>query len=257
MRRALAATVVLCSCLNPQLMSTEETVDASVPPPIRKVYFVMELGPRTSELQAAVSRLATTFAQGASDSRPTFSAEFTGTFYLPDPDRTTELTALSNTFAAPDVFAATVVTPALDLDAQAASPRFELPKQQISNDLAHSPERTQYRVVVLTRSGDTDCAGGTAMAACAAWLQNGTPDLAGCSACQLDSEARDLRGLLELQEAHRLLIQPVWVHSSSDDDGGQRLALEALAREGGTKLVETDVSMLDSALQSLDYGPTH
>lgn len=112
--------------------------------------------------------------------------------------------------------------------------------------------RTRYVVVVVFSSADTSCANPIFNAGidpkCNAFL----PDEAACSACELTAVATQLKDLAEQYNAGEVSIQPVYVRTVPDPAISAMAA--AIARAGGTSVVETDPQNLKAALNSLNYA---
>lgn len=113
--------------------------------------------------------------------------------------------------------------------------------------------RTRYLVVQVILSADTSCANpifnpGIA-ARCNAFLPTNPAE---CSACELARVTEEVRALADRYGAGEVTIQPVYVRTSPDIV--TRYQAAAIARAGGTELIETTPDALERALASLNYA---
>lgn len=112
--------------------------------------------------------------------------------------------------------------------------------------------RTRYLVVLVMYSADESCANTDFNAnidpACDAFVKLTPPDFNQCSSCELTRRTEDLRKLAAQYGAGEVSIQPVYVRSVADP--GARYQAAAIARAGGTELIETDPSNLKTVLNS-------
>ncbi len=116
--------------------------------------------------------------------------------------------------------------------------------------------RTRYLVVLVIWSADRSCANPDFNAGidaeCNAFIMGGTPDFNQCSACELTRRTEDLRKLAAQYGAGEVTIQPVYVRTTPDLSA--RFQAAAIARAGGTELIETDPSNLKNTLNSINYS---
>lgn len=248
--RAAALGLVLAACGSSPIVPIDDP-DAGPPdagpsaaPPIRKVLFALEASAAVDELQRASADTAARF-----ETEPKFGAVFYGDTAM----------AREPLFEPPASFQQSVklTAPSFAMPLRPAA-ALRLAGELIASDLAASgPDaaRTHYRVILLTRDGDMSCQAIVGISPeCAAYLHAQPPDLTACSRCELSRATRALRATLELRDAPRILVQPVWIRTM--EHAGQRYSLQALAREGGTRLIEVEPSGLPAALAGLDFGPS-
>jgi hypothetical protein len=114
--------------------------------------------------------------------------------------------------------------------------------------------RTRYYVVLVMRSEDSSCNNSVFNAGidpqCDAFAQAG--DFARCGECELAKVTEQLRQLAVRFNAGEVTVQPVVIRSASDDL--LRFQANAIARAGGTELVETAVGGVTMRLSTLNYG---
>jgi hypothetical protein len=114
--------------------------------------------------------------------------------------------------------------------------------------------RTRYLVVLLNSTYDTSCANpafnagldSTCLAA---------PTAADCSACELDKATRELTDLMQLYGAGEVSVQPIYVPPDPSAPHPDALtAVRAVARAGGTQVLQTPAPNLTGALNGLNYA---
>ena len=116
--------------------------------------------------------------------------------------------------------------------------------------------RTRYLVVLLVYSADQSCANpdfnANIDAECNVFANATPPDYLQCSTCELVRRTEDLRQLAARYGAGEVTIQPVYVRANADPAARQQAA--AIARAGGTELIETDPANLKNTLNSINYA---
>ncbi|MGV3619599.1 MAG: calcium-binding protein [Archangium sp.] len=112
--------------------------------------------------------------------------------------------------------------------------------------------RTRYYIVQLIISSDTSCANPVFNAGISAECNNFLPNESECSACELARVTEELKGLARRYNAGEVTVQPVYVRTTADVV--TRYQAAAIARAGGTQLIETTPETLDATLASLNYG---
>ncbi|MCA3011698.1 MAG: calcium-binding protein [Myxococcaceae bacterium] len=114
--------------------------------------------------------------------------------------------------------------------------------------------RTRYLVVLVMRSEDTSCNNPVFNAGidprCDAFARAG--DFARCSECELARATEQLRRLAVRFNAGEVTVQPVVIRSAGDDL--VRFQANAIARAGGTELVETAPGGVAMRLSTLNYA---
>lgn len=114
--------------------------------------------------------------------------------------------------------------------------------------------RTRYYVVLLMLNPDDSCNNQTFNAGianqCATQAANG--DIPRCSECELGRVTEELRQLAVRFNAGEVTVQPVLVRRSADDLA--RFQANAIARAGGTELVETNLGAIVRRITTLNYG---
>ncbi len=111
--------------------------------------------------------------------------------------------------------------------------------------------RTRYLVVLIVNSPDASCANPIFNAGIEPKC-NLAPSEAECSACELSRVTEELKQLAVQYNAGEVTVQPVYVREVSDVNA--RFELSAVARAGGTELVEADPGGLKNALNGLNYA---
>lgn len=112
--------------------------------------------------------------------------------------------------------------------------------------------RTRYYVVQVIISPDVSCANPVYNAGISATCNNFLPNEAECSACELARVTEELKDLSRRYNAGEVTIQPVYVRTTPDIV--TRYQAAAIARAGGTQLIETTPETLRATLASLNYG---
>ncbi len=112
--------------------------------------------------------------------------------------------------------------------------------------------RTRYYVVQVILTADTSCANPVFNAGidprCNAFLPNDSE----CSACELSRVTEDLKDLARRYNAGEVTVQPVYVRTVADV--ATRYEAAAIARAGGTELIETTPDAVGRTLASLNYA---
>ena len=113
--------------------------------------------------------------------------------------------------------------------------------------------RTRYYIVQVILSPDTSCANPTFNAGidpdCNRLLVNNEFE---CSDCELSRVTEELKGLARRYNAGEVTVQPVYVRNTPDPT--TRFEAAAIARAGGTELIETTPDALTRTLASLNYA---
>ncbi len=112
--------------------------------------------------------------------------------------------------------------------------------------------RTRYYIVQVILSSDTSCANPAFNAGIDARCNRFLPNESECSACELSRVTEELKGLATKYNAGEVTIQPVYVRTSPDVV--TRYQAAAIARAGGTELIETTPDALERTLASLNYA---
>lgn len=116
--------------------------------------------------------------------------------------------------------------------------------------------RTRYLIVLLIYSADQSCANpdfnANIDADCNAFINLNPPDFNQCSTCELSRRTEDLRKLAAQYGAGEVSVQPVYVRQTADVNA--RFQAAAIARAGGTELIETDPANLKNTLNSINYA---
>jgi hypothetical protein len=112
--------------------------------------------------------------------------------------------------------------------------------------------RARYLVVLVMTSPDDSCANPIFNAGieprCNAFL----PDQAQCTSCELARVTEELKALAAQYNAGEVAVQPVYVRTTPDVTA--RFQAAAIARAGGTELIETDPDGVKNALNSINYA---
>lgn len=111
--------------------------------------------------------------------------------------------------------------------------------------------RTRYLVVLVFSDADTSCAN-PAFNAGIEGKCSAMPDPAQCSACELSAVTGALKSLEDQYRAGEVSIQPIYVRTTADPTASAQGA--AIARQGGTQLIETDPGNLKAALNAINYA---
>jgi hypothetical protein len=146
----------------------------------------------------------------------------------------------------------------------------KLAKSLLSGDMISgcrgTVARTRYLVVMLIFEPDESCGhqdyNAGIDAECNAFIRQMPADFNQCSACELAHRTEDLRQLAAQYGAGEVSVQPVYVRSAIlGADGGTppeviaaRYQANAIARAGGTELIETDPSNLKNTLNAINYA---
>ncbi len=111
--------------------------------------------------------------------------------------------------------------------------------------------RARYLVILLIANPDDSCNNPIYNAgidlACAAY-----GDAPRCTSCELGRVTEDLKALATKYNAGEVSVQPVYVRTSPDDLA--RFQGAAIARAGGTELIETDPGGVKGALNAINYA---
>ncbi len=113
--------------------------------------------------------------------------------------------------------------------------------------------RTRYYVVQVITSRDLSCANPAYNADISQACNSFMPNESECSACELTRVTEELKALVARYNAGEVTVQPVYVRTG-DADVITRYQAAAIARAGGTELVETQPESLPTVLQALNYG---
>lgn len=112
--------------------------------------------------------------------------------------------------------------------------------------------RTRYLVVLLVTSADTSCANPIFNAGIDQRCSNFLPNDAQCSACELARVTEDLKNVGKRYNAGEVTVQPVYVRATADVT--TRFQLAAIARAGGTEIIEASPGSLINTLKAINYG---
>lgn len=112
--------------------------------------------------------------------------------------------------------------------------------------------RTRYYVVQIILSPDTSCANPVFNAGIDARCNAFLPNESECSACELSRVTEELKALATRYNAGEVTVQPVYVRTTPDVVARYQAA--AIARAGGTELIETTPDSLERSLSSLNYA---
>ena len=114
--------------------------------------------------------------------------------------------------------------------------------------------RTRYYVVQVIISPDTSCANPVFNAGIAAKCNAFLPNESECSACELGRVTEEVKALAQRYNAGEVTIQPVYVKTTAMADVVTRYQAAAIARAGGTELIETTPDALQRTLSALNYA---
>lgn len=117
--------------------------------------------------------------------------------------------------------------------------------------------RTRYLVVLLNSTPDTSCINPAFNAGldsiCVALANAG--DSLGCAVCELDKATRDLTDLMQLYGAGEVSVQAIYVPPDPmAPNPDSIITASAVARAGGTQLIQTGAPNLTGAVNSLNYA---
>ena len=112
--------------------------------------------------------------------------------------------------------------------------------------------RTRYLVVPIIFSADTSCANPAFNAGIDARCNALLPDQAACSACELTRVTTALEELSSLRNAGEVVVQPIYVRTTPDPL--VRAQIAAIARAGGSQVIETDPGSVREAVNSINYA---
>ncbi|MFZ5468931.1 MAG: calcium-binding protein [Myxococcota bacterium] len=113
--------------------------------------------------------------------------------------------------------------------------------------------RTRYVVVLVFGSADTSCANPVFNAGIDPRCNALLPDEAACSACELTQVTDQLKNLAEEHGAGEVVVYPVYVRTTPDQTVSAMGA--AIARSGGTSLIETDpLNLANTVNQQISYA---
>ena len=114
--------------------------------------------------------------------------------------------------------------------------------------------RTRYYVVLVMFSADDSCNNPTfnagINATCDAFAR--ANDIPRCTECELSKVTEELRQLSTRFNAGEVTVQPVLVRRAMDDLA--RFQANAIARAGGTELLETNQGAIVQRITTLNYG---
>ncbi len=112
--------------------------------------------------------------------------------------------------------------------------------------------RARYLVVLLIANPDDSCNNAVYNAGIDITCASYQPDTRQCTACELGRVTEQLKALATRYNAGEVSVQPVYVRTTPDILA--RFQAAAIARAGGTELVETDPGGVKNALNSLNYA---
>ncbi len=112
--------------------------------------------------------------------------------------------------------------------------------------------RARYVVVVFILDADTTCNNPVYLPAIDQECANFT-DPAQCGACALDHTTSKLKDLANQYNAGEVTVQPIYVRTTPDPV--TRYQAQAIARAGGTTLIETDPYAVVSAVNGVNFAP--
>jgi hypothetical protein len=112
--------------------------------------------------------------------------------------------------------------------------------------------RTRYYVVHVILSPDTSCANPVFNAGIDAKCNAFLPNESECSACELGRVTEELKALARRYNAGEVSVQPVYVRATANVV--TRYQAAAIARAGGTELIETTPDAVARTLASLNYA---
>ncbi len=112
--------------------------------------------------------------------------------------------------------------------------------------------RTRYYVVQVILGQDTSCANPVFNAGIDTQCNNFLPNEAECSACELGRVTEELKDLARKYNAGEVSVQPVYVREAADVTARYQAA--AIARAGGTELIETTPTNIERTLAQLNYA---
>ncbi len=111
--------------------------------------------------------------------------------------------------------------------------------------------RTRYVIVLVMLSPDDSCNNPNFNAGIDSSC-NGFPDVARCTSCELSRVTEALRQLAVRFNAGEVTVQPVYVRQTADVLA--RFQAAAIARAGGTELIETSQGGIGQTLAALNFG---
>ncbi len=112
--------------------------------------------------------------------------------------------------------------------------------------------RTRYLVVLVMNHADTSCANPVFNPGIDAKCNKFLPNESECSACELSRMTEELRALARTYNAGEVTVQPVYVYTT--DDVVLRYQAAAIARAGGTELIQTNAGNIKQTLTTLNYA---
>ena len=111
--------------------------------------------------------------------------------------------------------------------------------------------RARYLVILIIVNPDDSCNNTVYNAGidikCAAY-----PDATRCTSCELGRVTEELKALATRYNAGEVAVQPVYVRTTPDILA--RFQAAAIARAGGTELIETDPGGVKAALNAINYA---
>lgn len=132
----------------------------------------------------------------------------------------------------------------------------ELSRSLLSGDMQAgcrgSVARTRYFVVLVMANADASCANPDFNPGLDRLICGNQPSPELCSACELERSTETVKQLAQRYRAGEVTVQPVYVRTVADT--AARFQGAAIARAGGTTLVETDPGNLKNALNALNYA---
>lgn len=132
----------------------------------------------------------------------------------------------------------------------------ELARSMLSGDMQSGCRgtiaRTRYLVVLVMTSADTSCANPDFNPGLDKVICGNQPSADLCSACELERSTETIKQLAQKHRAGEVSVQPIYVRTVADP--AARFEAAAIARAGGTTLVETDPGNLKNAINALNYA---
>ncbi len=112
--------------------------------------------------------------------------------------------------------------------------------------------RARYYVVLIMTTADTSCANPVFNAGIDAKCNGFMPDEAQCTSCELARVTEELKEVGKQYNAGEVTVQPIYVRTTPDVMARYQAA--AIARAGGTELIEAAPGDLENVLTSLNYA---
>lgn len=112
--------------------------------------------------------------------------------------------------------------------------------------------RTRYYVVQIILTADTSCANPIFNAGIDPKCNSFLPDESQCSSCELSRVTEELRQLAKKYNAGEVSVQPVYIRNAADIV--TRYQASAIARAGGTELIESTPENATRTIAALNYA---